>query len=669
MKLTLLHAPAGAESAFGVELRGRRQRAVLELLLIEANQAVSIERITDELWPEDPPKTSRNSIQRFVADIRTALGDDRDRLETVDGGYRLRVEPNELDVDMVRDYRARAESLLERPAEAAALLRLALDHFGPLGEETALTASGRAVALEHEELRLQIVEQRMEAEIAAGAAPTIVDELTALTRQHPYRERLAAQLMRALQLSGQRVAAVRAFERLRRSLVDDIGIEPSAELRALELEILEGTAIPESAESAVAPAIPEPVSTSASQFGLVGREEDLETLERLVREHRLVTLVGPGGVGKTTLATATCELQRTPPLFVRLAEIRSDDELPDLVAAALGVTPEGNSPDVVTDEVVDVLARAPRLIVLDNAEHVMDATTAFARQLLDHSKANVLVTSREHLGLTPERVLRLGRLSMPSDVVGEESESERLFRMRAEAMGVDVASSGPTIATVCDALEGLPLAIELAAAQMTYLGIRDLADRLDSMLDMTAHRPTEHRHSSLTAVLQWSWDLLSEDEAAVVEKLAVFQSRLSAATVEQIVGSAGMRTLASLVAKNVVGTSQDDGRISYALAPSVRRFAMVRAEQRGALDDYRSVHVDYLLDFLRRWSVTETNSYHDVIAEVASRHPSDRVVLVDFFTPFIGKGAPNGVGPDGFREAGFGEVGAAVGADQIGEVP
>ncbi len=197
------------------------------------------------------------------------------------------------------------------------------------------------------------------------------------------------------------------------------------------------------------------------------------------------------------------------------------------------------------------------------------------------------------------------------------SDSERLFILRAEAMGADLDGQLDTIATVCEALEGLPLAIEIAATQMSYLGIRDLAERLDSMLDMTVQRASEDRHSSLTAVLQWSWDLLADDESALIELLSVFQSRLSASVIDEIAGPSGMRQLAALVAKNLVSTNAEDGRVTYSLPPSVRRFATAQADEYGRLDDYRRVHADYLLAYLRQWSVPETNSCHDVIADVA----------------------------------------------------
>ena len=590
---------------------------MLEVLILEANRSVSVDRLTNELWPEEPPKTSRNSIQRFVADIRSALGAERDRLRTTDAGYVLNVEPHELDVEVARSYRDQARDLHDRPVEASALLRLAIELFGATDDSEALTPTGRAAALDHQELRLQLIEERMDAELAAGVGPQLIDELAALSRRFPYRERLVQQLMTAMQSGGQRVAALRVYQQLRRRLVDDIGIEPSQALQDLERQILDEVGPPDSPQGQDQSEHLTTNAPSSQSYGLVGRSDDLEALGTALSNHRLVSLVGPGGVGRTSLAVAATAGDDSA-VVVRLAEIRTGDELPDLVAAALGAVPEGNTPEVVTEEVVDVLRRASRLLVLDNAEHVIDAVAAFAQQVMQHSDSQLLITSREHLGVVAERVVRLGRLSMPSDTneLGS-SESEQLFRLRAEAMGADLEGHGDTIATVCEVLEGLPLAIEIAATQMTYLGIRDLAERLDSMLDMTVQRASEDRHSSLTAVLQWSWDLLAEDESALIELLSVFQSRLSASVIDEIAGPSGMRQLAALVAKNLVSTITEDGRVKYSLPPSVRRFATARADERERLDEYRQAHADYLLAYLRQWSVPETNSCHDVIAEVA----------------------------------------------------
>lgn len=216
-----------------------RPRAVLELLLLQANRPVSTDELIDQLWPDDPPRTARNSIQRFVADVRNALGADRHAVETTANGYRLVVDEDRVDLNRVRALRAEAEGLRRSdPERAAQLSAEALDHFGDLEATPAATRAAEAARVSFQELRLELLDLWFEARLATGSSSELIGELRALTEQHPYHEGFWGHLMQALSADGRRVEALRAFGQLRQRLADDIGISPSAELAELELRIL-----------------------------------------------------------------------------------------------------------------------------------------------------------------------------------------------------------------------------------------------------------------------------------------------------------------------------------------------------------------------------------------------------------------------------------------------
>ena len=638
MWVTLLADEDASTPLFGVDVTGARHRAVVELLVVEANRPVSVERIIDELWPDQVPKTARNSIQRFVADIRKALGADRERLQTTADGYLLRLDSGEADIHVVERLRHEADRAHEDPDAAAALLREALSFFGTLNR-VPYTEAGNEALRSHEELRLQLLEDCITHEITTKASPHLIDELNDLTRQHPYRERFWSQLMTVLNQSGRRVEALRAYDQARRRLIDDVGVEPSAELRSLHADLLsEPEPMPEAGHDAdsgaasVASPDARPAPTPRSLAGLIGREGDYTRVRELLADHRLVTIAGPGGVGKTTLARAIAQSVSTETddqaVIVRLAEVRAGSAIADLVATAMAIETEGSSSEAVATAIVDVLATTPRLIVLDNAEHVVAATAVFVDEILDRTEATVLVTSRERLGLRDEWTHPLRGLETPDAHSSTQSESEQLFAQRASALGVDVTAQAAEVATICTALDGLPLAIEIVAGQLGHLGIYDIVARLDTLLDIRATHASSERHASLSALLQWSWDLLTPGEANVVEQLSVFAGRIDASTFLTIVGG-DHESIAAVVAKNLITSTVEDGRAFYSLPVSVRSFATSKAREAATLAEHRNRHADFVLDHLRQWKIVELNAWHDAI-DAAARHELEYVLALEW---------------------------------------
>ncbi len=630
------------ERAEAAELTGLHPRpwAVLELLLLNANRVVATDEIIDQLWPDDPPANARNSVQRFVADIRAGLGQRRTDLQTTGAGYCLTVADDDLDLARVRALRRQADAVAARDGDTALrLLEEAITHFGPIDPSAAPTEAAARARRSFEELRLQLIDERTEARLAAGDGAKLVEELRALADEHPYREHLWGQLMRALRADGQRVEALRVFEQLRRRLAEDVGIGPSNELCQLELQILtESDGLDRPTQDDAGPTPPADHPTDGSERhrpgDLVGRDREWARVVELLTTNRVVTVTGPGGVGKTRLVTEVARLgagtrsvegpeltEPTEPVVIRLAEAGGSDQVPVVVAAALGISTEALDPDGAIDEVVAHLERTPGLLVLDNAEHVLDAVRRLVDRAVERTDCRFLISSRERIGLPIEQLVTLGPLSLPTDDDLGRSEAEQLFQLRASAVDAPLNGQGHTVAAICRALDGLPLALELAASQLAHIGLQDLLDRLDARrLHLSGLGGQSARHSSLASMMEWSWDLLSPEEIALLEQLAVFNSPIDIDAVEDVAGDGAFPILTSLVARNLVTSTVTDGRARFSLLETVRLYALTKAEADGRLAACRDAHAAYLRRFLDRWSVVELNAWLDTIEAIEVHH-------------------------------------------------
>ncbi|MET0237845.1 MAG: BTAD domain-containing putative transcriptional regulator [Kibdelosporangium sp.] len=450
------------------------------------------------------------------------------------------------------------------------------------------------------DLRLTAIEDRVHVDIRLGHATDLVPELTALTKAHPLRERMIGALMRALTAAGRSAEALAVYERARQALADALGADPSSELAALHTAILRGD-VPALTGR---PDVRRTLRAGLTSF--VGRDADLAQVAKLVGDHRLVTLIGPGGSGKTRLATeaARAQLDQQPDgvWLVELAPVTA--ELPRAVLSALGIGESGGDP---ADQLVAALRARTALLVLDNCEHVIDAAARLAGRLLsDCPRLRILATSREPLGIIGEALWPVESLALPpqhADTTEAMSYAAvRLFADRASATrpGFEVTDRvTPAIVRVCRALDGMPLAIELAAARMRVMTADQLAARLDDRFQLltAGNRTALPRHQTLRAVIDWSWDLLSDRERTILRRLAVFARGATIAAAEQVCGDNALDVLDALTDKSLL-IPIGDRTPRYGMLETIKEYSLRRLIEAGELDQVRRAHAAYFVELV-----------------------------------------------------------------------
>ncbi len=571
-------------------LGGKRPRTLLALLLLHPNEAVSTDRLIDAVWGESPPASARSALQVHVHALRRALGSDR--IVTRAPGYLVRVEQGELDVD-------RAEGLLAegRPEEALSLWR------GAALADVADEDFARAEAARLDETRLSALEARIASDLDAGRHDALGPELDALVAAHPHRERLRAQQMLALYRAGRQADALAAYRDARAAL-DELGLEPSAELRGLEQRILQHD--PELEVAAVAPNAGPPgrAPLPAERTPLVGRELETAAVRALLgrQDTRLVTLTGPGGTGKTRLAIAAAAGSERV-VFVDLSAVVDPRLVIPTVARALGAGEVPGESEL--DTVAAALEDEPALLVLDNFEQVLEAASDVAGLVAAAPGSSVLVTSRAPLRVRPEHVYSVPPLPVPEpgDETGpgiERAASVRLYvdRARATEPGFAVTDeNAPAVARICRALDGLPLALELAAARVRTLGPEGTAERLGQRLSLLSRgaRDLPERQRSLRATLDWSVQLLGEDAKRVLAALGAFSGGASLEALEAVVSETDVvGALDDLLdAALVIAVSVDEPR--FGMLETVREYAAELLAASGKEREVRDRHLDWLL--------------------------------------------------------------------------
>jgi predicted ATPase/DNA-binding SARP family transcriptional activator len=582
-----------------LDLGTPRQRTLLGLLLVHTGEVVSYDRLLEDLWDGDPPATARHTLQGYVHRLRRTLGPDAWRLITRSPGYQLKVATGELDAQRFQDLATAGRRALVRgdPEAAADLLAAALGLWrGPLLadlDEVAALAPERARL---EALRLTALEDRIEADLALGGHGGLFSELEGLLGDHPFRERLWGQLMLALYRSGRQADALQAFHRARQVLDEELGIEPSRWLRRRQEQILLQDPVLE---------VPDPTPPPrpqhhlpAQRTGFVGRRRELAELQGLLQARRLVCVTGPPGAGKTRLAVevAACLLEAFPhgAWFVSLAEVADPELVRSAVAAALGVPelPERPTAQALTDH----LRSRRLLLVLDNFEHLLPAAVV-AAQLLDAAPGlRVLATSRTPLRLSGEQEYPLAPLPLPrpDELVTDPGGNDALalFADRAAAvdphfvLGVDNA---PLIAEVVARLDGLPLAIELAAARLRLFPLEELARRLSPAIPLLTGGPVDHaaRQRTLRDAIAWSDQLLGPTDRALLRRLGVFQGGFTLEAAEAIAQGPPVTDLVAGIATLVEGSL-----LGRPVEPSQARFWMLETIREYALEELRAAGED-----------------------------------------------------------------------------
>lgn len=568
-----------------VDPGGPRPRALLTLLLLDVGRTVSTDRLTAGLYGAQPPTGAANALQSQISRLRRRLAPHTE-IEATPAGYRITASPEAVDAHQFERLSKEGRTALSAGdhTRAAARLREALALWrGPALPDLPEAHAERARL---EELRLAAAQDRIEAELALGGGPGLVAELRALLSAHPLSERLYGQLMRALHADGRPAEALTVYEEARRLLADELGADPSPELSALHLELLRGG-------GTSAPGRPR-VPVQLTPF--VGRDTELARIARGLSDSRLVTLTGPGGVGKTRLAIEAARTRAgSPPVsrsdacFVELAPLSDGTRIPYAVLAALGVREGFRTPATdTTDRLLAALEERELLLVLDNCEHLVEEAARLSALLLGACPGvRVLATSRESLGITGEVLVPVPPLP-PEPAV-------RLFLDRARAVRPDFDHHA-RVTDICRALDGLPLAIELAAARLRTLTPDELADRLDDRFRLLTRgdRSKAPRHRTLRAVVEWSWDLLDDEERELAAELTVFPGGATLDAVEAVCRAAHPEDLlASLVEKSFLDVSE--GR--YRMLETIRAFA---AERLTGADGLRDAHAGYFLRLAER---------------------------------------------------------------------
>jgi predicted ATPase/DNA-binding SARP family transcriptional activator len=608
--------PGGA-----LRLSGARQRAVFALLALRAPEVVSQSHLVDALWGDEPPPTAIKTLHSHVARIRqalTAIGLG-DLLVTREPGYALALPPDSLDaVTFDKHTRAGRRAMQSGDtAGATTALRagLALWRGDPLAD-CPVAEWGLAEIARLNEARADAEEVLAEATLGEHGS---VAELERLVLRHPLRERFWELLVTAHHRGGRRAEALQAYRRARTVLAEELGVEPGEQLRSLEAAVLAGS-----------PARPVLAVTLPS---LVGRHRELAEVRALLAKSRLVTLTGPGGCGKTRLALAVAEDSGRTATFVDLSAVRAPALVADAVASALSV-PEQPGVERV-DGLIEALTDRDLLVVLDNCEHVVQACAELVTQLLPaHDGLTVLATSREALQVAGEVGYGVPPLAVPDPTVPRPLselgvyDSVQLFLERAaEHHGPEFGDQDALpIAQLCAALDGLPLAIELAAARTPVLAPAQIVRRLRDRFGLLSSGSGPARHRALRAAMAWSHDLLSPSEAALFARLGVFVGGFTVDAVEAVwQPDQALDALSGLVAKSLVRVGRSGEATRFSMLETIAAYAAEQLDASPAVKaETRQRHAQFFLEH------TEELVSSARVGELQVDHDNLRAALVCF---------------------------------------
>ena len=617
-----------------LRLGGPQQVKLLAFLLLRANRAVSADAVTDAVWGSQRGGAAKR-LQMGVFRLRRSLApldrEDEPRLRTVSGGYLLSVGSGELDAEVFAAGLRDGQRALEDgdPALASGLLADALGLWrGPALAEVAFEDFAQAEIRQLDELRLVALETRIDADLQVGRHAELIPELEGLLAEQPTRERIVGQLMIALYRSGRQTDALQVYQRTRAHLVEQLGLEPGPVLKTLQQQILDQSLSAQSPgnggsvgstvrlASAGSDARPVPVKPRAAGHlrvpltPTIGRERECEQVASLLQRPgaRLITLTGPGGVGKTRLALTVAHRlaahHQDGSWWIELAAVERSEDVAPTLARALEVTViAGESTD---EALLRHLGTKRALIVVDNLEHVLASAPFIAALLAACPEVTVLATSRERLNVSGEYIVHVGPLAVP-DVSASVSVAE-VEATDAAALFVSAACrhdsgfaitpvTAPVIARLCGRLDGLPLALELAAACTGLLGVEQLDAELHATLRELAagRRDAAARHQTLEATIEWSYRLLDQKEQDAFAGFAVFAGGATLEAAQFVIGAA-RATLQALTAKSLLERRHQSGDTTrLVMLGTVRHYALGRLSDHPGHDGVYRRHHDHFL--------------------------------------------------------------------------
>jgi predicted ATPase/DNA-binding SARP family transcriptional activator len=613
MQVRLFGALEASLAGVPVPVRGAKQRALLALLALQRGQPVSADRLIDVLWGDGQAAHPANALQAQVGQLRRTFGPAA--IVTTEAGYALAVGPGDVDVVRFEQLVAQGRRLAEagQTADASAALgkALGLRRGEPLADFT-YAGFFDAERARLDELTLVAIESQAGADLVLGRHGELVAELEAWCRKHPLRERLWELLILALYQGGRQAEALRAYTEVRDRLVGELGIDPGSALREVQARVLaqDPSLAPVSVAASPVPARAAAPSKSVGNLrerlsSFVGRDAELEQLREALRSSRLVTLTGPGGAGKTRLAVeaaaALREEHRDGAWLVELASVAQAGEVAPAAASALeasafaGPQPAGST----TQLIVRHLAGRSLVVVLDNCEHVIGEAAALADTLLGAVPGlRLIATSREPLGIPGEVLVPVGGLA--------PSAAAELFADRARAVRpgfLAIGQAADVIEDICRRLDGLPLAVELAAARLRALPLATLAERLGDRFRLLTGgaRTALPRQQTLRAVVDWSYNLLFEDERRLFARLAVFTGGCVLPAAEAVCADehlpAGeiLDALSRLVDKSLVTASGTGAEARFTQLQTLWQYGRDRLGESGEADAMRARHGGHFL--------------------------------------------------------------------------
>lgn len=606
-----------------------RQRTLLAALVVHARQVVSFDRLVDILWGERPPASARRSLHSHVSRLRKLLGDEcAAPLRTCSSGYVLEIPEHAVDASRFEQLSSQARATAQRDAAMAVeLFDEALTLWrGRAYADMADEDFARSEARRLEELRLVTVEDRIDAALVLGRHGETVGELEAMVAAEPLRERPRGQLMVALCRCGRYVDALASYRQFRQHLADELGLDPSPQLQSLEHDILRqapqlsaGPPGPPVLVRESPPGDPSPPSDLPAQpperrlSSFVGRQDAVDAVAWQLQRCRILTLTGVGGVGKTRLAEQVAGevADRFPDGTwpCELASVREAEAVPHAIAAALGAARGARRAE---ESLLAALHGRNLLLILDNCEHVLSAVADIVGDIARQCPGvYLLATSRERLSVDGEQIWIVPPLTVPVDEARSvqdlrEVASVRLFTDRAAAADPSFRfdeGNAAAVAELCRRLDGLPLAIELAAARIRSLPPAELVARLEERFGLLSCGPRTKggRHRTLRATIDWSYGLLDETEAELFDRLSVFVGGFTLEAAERVCSGEGLggrpiaAVLADLVDKSMVLTDHHGPSARYRLLETLREFGADRAAAKDQSERLAARHASYYL--------------------------------------------------------------------------